>query len=70
MQYDCDWKIAEGDARDEICKEVLRICADVLIIGTRGLSSLKKYVIGHEPLIMERLSCGQSPNYLCFMFLS
>lgn len=43
MQINCGWKIAEGDPRDEICKEVLRICPDVLIVGSRGMSLLKRW---------------------------
>ncbi|CAI5531004.1 unnamed protein product [Closterium sp. Naga37s-1] len=39
---DCDWKIAVGDEREVICREVMRVCADVLIVGTRGLSPVKK----------------------------
>eukprot|EP00270_Netrium_digitus_P006157 TRINITY_DN1841_c0_g1_i1.p1 TRINITY_DN1841_c0_g1~~TRINITY_DN1841_c0_g1_i1.p1 ORF type:complete len:166 (+),score=10.45 TRINITY_DN1841_c0_g1_i1:239-736(+) len=43
---DCDWKISTGDAREAICKEVLRVCADVLIVGSRGLSAVKKALLG------------------------
>ncbi|GJP43688.1 hypothetical protein CLOM_g3123 [Closterium sp. NIES-68] len=43
---DCDWKIAVGDEREVICREVMRVCADVLIVGTRGLSPVKKALLG------------------------
>lgn len=45
-ELDCDWKIATGDEREVICKEVMRVCADVLIVGTRGLSPVKKALLG------------------------
>lgn len=46
VDLDCDWKISTGDEREAICKEVLRTCADVLIIGTRGLSPVRKALLG------------------------
>eukprot|EP00271_Cylindrocystis_brebissonii_P000386 TRINITY_DN1047_c0_g1_i1.p2 TRINITY_DN1047_c0_g1~~TRINITY_DN1047_c0_g1_i1.p2 ORF type:complete len:176 (+),score=26.63 TRINITY_DN1047_c0_g1_i1:529-1056(+) len=43
---DCGWKLAVGDAREEICKEVLRVCADVLIVGSRGHSAIRRAFVG------------------------
>ncbi|CAI5529115.1 unnamed protein product [Closterium sp. Naga37s-1] len=43
---DCDWRIACGDERDVICREVMRVCADVLIVGTRSLPAAKKALLG------------------------
>ncbi len=31
-----------GDEKHEICKEVLWVCADVLIVGSRGLNRMQR----------------------------
>ncbi|GBG63928.1 hypothetical protein CBR_g39932 [Chara braunii] len=45
-QLQCAGNILEGDERDVICKEVLRVCADILIVGCRGLNPLQKAFLG------------------------
>ncbi|BBN01114.1 hypothetical protein MPTK1_2g04750 [Marchantia polymorpha subsp. ruderalis] len=40
----CRGRTVVGDEREEICKEVLWVCADVLIVGSRGLNCVTSVV--------------------------
>jgi nucleotide-binding universal stress UspA family protein len=42
----CKGRTVVGDEREEICKEVLRACADVLIVGSRGLNRVQRVFLG------------------------
>eukprot|EP00245_Coleochaete_scutata_P018211 TRINITY_DN934_c0_g1_i2.p1 TRINITY_DN934_c0_g1~~TRINITY_DN934_c0_g1_i2.p1 ORF type:complete len:180 (-),score=33.62 TRINITY_DN934_c0_g1_i2:675-1214(-) len=43
---ECKSRIEVGDERDVICREVLRTCADVLIVGSRGLNPIQRAFLG------------------------
>ncbi|KAH8964963.1 hypothetical protein BDL97_04G092600 [Sphagnum fallax] len=42
----CKGRVVVGDERHEICKEVLWVCADVLIVGSRGLNRMQRVFLG------------------------
>eukprot|EP00850_Spirogloea_muscicola_P013957 SM000097S24810 [mRNA] locus=s97:401266:402383:+ [translate_table: standard] len=35
----CEGRIVVGEERDMICREVMHVCADILILGSRGLNA-------------------------------
>ncbi|CAM6016824.1 unnamed protein product [Sphagnum balticum] len=42
----CKGRVVVGDEKHEICKEVLWVCADVLIVGSRGLNRMQRVFLG------------------------
>jgi hypothetical protein len=42
VQIKCKGRVVVGDEKHEICKEVLWVCADVLIVGSRGLNRMQR----------------------------
>jgi nucleotide-binding universal stress UspA family protein len=42
----CKGRVVVGDEKHEICKEVLWVCADVLIVGSRGLNHMQRVFLG------------------------
>ncbi|KAJ7559123.1 hypothetical protein O6H91_04G070900 [Diphasiastrum complanatum] len=45
-QVPCKCWIKEGAVKEEICKEVKRVHPDLLVVGSRGLSSIQRMFIG------------------------
>eukprot|EP00850_Spirogloea_muscicola_P021439 SM000249S08250 [mRNA] locus=s249:162912:164026:- [translate_table: standard] len=39
VQIKCEGRIVVGEERDMICREVMHVCADILILGSRGLNA-------------------------------
>jgi nucleotide-binding universal stress UspA family protein len=46
LGVDCEGFIRNGDARLEICTFCLQVYIDFLVMGTRGLSGLKRTISG------------------------
>ncbi|CAM6128899.1 unnamed protein product [Calypogeia fissa] len=44
--FRCKGRTVVGDEREEICREVLWVCADVLIVGSRGLNRVQRVFLG------------------------
>ncbi|KAL2642196.1 hypothetical protein R1flu_009783 [Riccia fluitans] len=51
----CRGRTVVGDEREEICKEVLWVCADVLIVGSRDLNCVQN--------VMRRVFFGSVSEY-------
>ncbi|CAG8550765.1 12472_t:CDS:2 [Ambispora gerdemannii] len=46
QNFACKAIAMRGDARDEIVRKVEEVCADSLVIGSRGLGALKRTILG------------------------
>ena len=46
--------IVEGDAKDVICQAADEVHADLLVVGSRGLSTLKRYVYKYLQLAIRK----------------
>lgn len=45
--------IAEGDPKDAICEAAEKLHADLLVVGSRGLGMIKRYLINYSSAFID-----------------
>ncbi|KNA10676.1 hypothetical protein SOVF_142130 [Spinacia oleracea] len=58
LQVNVVWKIYWGDARERVCEAAGSLHLDTLIMGSRGLGSIKRVLLGSvTSYVLEHATC-------------